>query len=144
MAYFVHNSPNDDVMMNINLTANGSKTVEFDCLSLIPGESYEYTLALKSDLAGDCSLSIDFKENSEGALKNYAYAKLEADGEIVCDALLSELLSGEPLILDTHLSKKDTVTLKITYYMPIEVGNEAENAKADFDLVITAFSEGER
>ena len=144
MSYFVFNSPSDDVITNLNLTANGSKTVEFDCLSLIPGESREYTVILKSNVAGDYSLSIELNEESDGTLKSFAYAKIEADGEVICDALLAELFSGDPLVLNARLSKKDSVTLKITYYMPIEVGNEAENASADFDMVISACSEEEK
>ena len=31
--------------------------------------------------------------------------------------------------------------MKIVYYMPIEIGNEAKNAEAIFDLLLTATNE---
>ena len=137
MAYFlcVSDSEGD---WELNITANGKKMVEFDDLFLIPGEQREYTISLRSDLDGQYTLAFDPVEEGDKTLKHYARVKMEADGEIICDKLLSEFFEGEPILLQCYLTDDEAYDVKFTYYMPIEIGNEAENASADFDIIITA------
>ena len=51
---------------------------------------------------------------------------------------MSEFFEGEPILLQCYLTDDEAYDVKFTYYMPIEIGNEAENASADFDIIITA------
>ena len=136
MAYMIMDSFNTEVM-RVDLDAGGG-TVEFENLCLIPGESCEYTVSLESDMASECSLTLDFDEIEEKDLKNYAYARLELNGEVVRDQLLKTLIESGDVVLDADFTESDKIELKIVYYLPAEVGNEAQNAEALFNLKITA------
>jgi hypothetical protein len=137
MAYFLCVSDSEG-SFELNLTANGKKKVEFDELFLIPGEQREYTISLRSDLDGQYTLAFDPVEEGDKTLKYYARVKMEIDGEVICDKLLTDFFDDDPILLQCYLTNDEAYDVKFTYYMPIEIGNEAENASADFDIIITA------
>jgi hypothetical protein len=137
MSYFIFISEDTDTI-ELKITTNGSKTVEFHDLGLIPGASCEYSIALRSDVKGEYSLSIRFTGNGRGTLQNYIFAKLYIDGEIICDRPLHELFDDGNVTFSSHLSKKEGADIIVVYYMPEDIGNEAEGATADFNLIIDA------
>ncbi len=142
MLYFLLLS-NDGDTIKLDITVNGAKSIEFEGLALIPGEQREYSVALRSDIPGDYVLNLDFvEEGTDNDLKHYVYARLRMGDEIICDERLSDLLDGEPLTVASYLSKKEGADITITYYMPLEVGNEAENATADFMISVSSSREG--
>ena len=47
----------------------------------------------------------------------------------------------EEIVLPIDFSEKINTELTIIYYLPVEVGTEAKNAAADFDLKIRACGE---
>ena len=55
--------------------------------------------------------------------------------------MLATAFEGEGIDLHVDLTRAKHQELIITYYMPLEVGNEAQNAEAIFDLLITATNE---
>ena len=143
MIYFLLLSSDDDTI-KLDITANGQKSITFEDLSLIPGEKKEYAVALRSDIPGDYVLNLDFvEEEPEGTLKQFVYAKLEIGDEVICDSLLEELFEDGPLTIASYLSKRKGCDIKITYYMPIEIGNEAENAIANFMIAVSTVKENE-
>jgi hypothetical protein len=56
----------------------------------------------------------------------------------MCDELLADLLGGEDIVVHGDITAADEYKVTIVYYMPEEVGNEAANAEAWFNLYITA------
>ena len=81
---------------------------------------------------------IKFTEKEEGTLKSFAHVKIEKGDEVIYDELLSDAFSDDGITLPVKYGKKNSVKLKVTYYLPSEVGNEAENAEAVFELQVTA------
>lgn len=141
MWYFLSLS-NDSDSLQLEIRVNGQKTIRFDGLALIPGEEREYEASLRSDIPGDYVLLLDFVEDGENnTLKQFAYARIKIGDEVICDERLSELFDGDLIEISTYLSKKVGCDIKITYYMPAEVGNEAENATADFKIIISSAKE---
>ena len=142
MWYFLHLS-NDNGTIKLDITANGVKNVEFEGLGLIPGEERVYNVALRSDIPGDYALNLVFVENGEAPnpLKNYVYARMQVGEKVLCDTLLSELFEGDVVKIYSYLAKTEGCDLVITYYMPSEIGNEAENATADFVIAISSVKE---
>jgi hypothetical protein len=124
----------DDV---VKLDTGETSVIGFENLCLIPGQKYVYTTYLESDRLGESVIHLDFAEVQERTLKNFAYAKVEIDGEEVCDELLAKLFEGEALSANVDFSDTNLVELKIVYYLPIEVGNEAQEAEAIFQLNLT-------
>lgn len=127
--------------MEVKLSDGATETIEFEALGLIPGEQCEYTVVLKSDNADKYDLTLDFVETEEKTLKNFAKVKILAGDTVVCDELLANVFEGEDIVLSVDFESKENTELTIVYYMPIEVGNEAKNAEACFNLVLTASNE---
>lgn len=134
----VLNSLDDDVV-KVDLKEGEPAVIEFNDLDLIPGDRIEYVLKVADQIDGAFDLELAFNENSDSPLKNYIYAKVEADGEELCNVMLAELLdSDKTFSLYCENDGKGAYDIKITYYMLPDVGNEAMEAEADFDLTLTA------
>lgn len=127
--------------MKVNLDSEETQTIRFDALSLIPGESCEYTVSLRGDRAQSYDVHLDFTETQEKTLKNYARVAITVNGETVCDELLATAFERDDIKFSAVFEDEKSVDLKITFYLPLEVGNEAKNAEALFDLLITASNE---
>ena len=110
-------------------------------MCLISGEACTYTLQLEGDVAEQYEVHLLFEEMQSGTLKNYAYIRIEANGQVLCDQLMATVLAGEGIDLFVDLHQVEQQEVIITYYLPIEVGNEAKNDEAVFDLLITASKE---
>lgn len=115
--------------------------VGFEKLALIPGESCAYTIRLTGDVAEQYELHLEFKETQDKTLKNFAYIRIESNGQVLCDELMATVFAGEGIDLSVDLTQTKQQELIITYYLPLEVGNEAKNAEAVFELRLTASNE---
>ena len=114
------------------------ETVEFKDLMLVPGESCEYTIKLKGDAAEQYELTLDFVEIEEKTLKNFAYVKIISGDEVICDTLLADAFEDDSLVLPVDFTETRNTALTIIYYLPTDVGNEAKNAEALFELHLSA------
>ena len=128
-------------IIEVKLEDGETETLSFESLALIPGEEVEYTIQLEKFNASKYDLELDFVETEEKTLKNYARVKIVADGEIVCDELLATAFENEKIVLPVDFEEDKNTELKIVYYLPIDVGNEAKNAEAIFELMLTASNE---
>lgn len=132
----------DKHIIKVSIDPNEAKTIRFEELYLRPGESCEYTLSLSSEYAEKYQLILRFEDqNTKLTLKDYAYVRMEKDGEVLCDTRLSELFEKQAIELAVDFSDGETHDIKTTFYMPEDVGNEAQNAEADFKLLVTATNE---
>lgn len=125
--------------IEVHLEEGKTETVSFENLCLIPGERCEYELALDGGRAKQYKVAFDFVEIKEGTLKNYACARIESKTGVLYDGLLAPLLEENgTLKVSVDFEEEVNTDLKIIYYLPIEVGNEAQNAEALFELHLTA------
>ena len=118
-----------------------AEVVEFESLALLPGDSCEYVVVLSSENSKIYDLNLSFVEIEEKTLKNFAYVKIISGEEVLCDELLATTFEGEGIDLLVDFNDGKNTIIKIVYYMPIEVGNEAKNAEAKFELRLTAKNE---
>lgn len=129
-------------IIEVNIGEDGSETVEFSSVNIKPGDSDEYVLALTSQLPGDCVLTLDFEEIEKGKLKQYLDVKIEMEGETLYEGSLEDLFEEENVLTKRcQIKKRKKYEIKVTYSMPLEVGNEAKRATADFLLNITLSNE---
>lgn len=128
-------------VIEVQLENGKTQSVEFENLSLVPGEECEYTIKLEKSRADKYDLNLDFVEIEEKTLKNYARVKIIANGEVVCDELLATVFENEDIVLPVDFGEDKNTELKIVYYLPIEIGNEAKKAEAIFELLLTASNE---
>lgn len=124
-------------LINVVLSDGKTQIVEFDNLSLVPGEECEYIVTLEHALNGQCDVTFDFREIEEKTLKYFIRVKMIADGEILCDEILADMFEKENIVLPVDFAENKNTKLKIVYFMPFEVGNEAKNAETIFELRIT-------
>lgn len=128
--------------IKIDLSEGKTETVKFESLSLVPGESCEYNMELNGDYAEIYDVSLVFVDKDKDmTLKHYARVKIMLGEEVVCDELLADVFENDDIVLDVDLTEKKSTELKIVYYLPIEIGNEAKNAEAVFELQLTASNE---
>ena len=128
-------------VIKIRLADGITEAVEFEDLSLIPGDSCEYVIVLNNERSMPYDLDIKFVETEEKTLKNFAFVKVISGNEVICDELLADAFAGEGISLPVDFEENKNTIIKIVYYMPIEVGNEAKNAEAKFELQLTASNE---
>lgn len=114
--------------------------VPFEKLGLAPGENCGYTLVVDVKDTSQYDLTLAFYEKADGALADYARVRIEVNKEVLRDQLLSELFEDNVLTLHVDLRGKKRERVKITYYLPAEIGNEAQETEAFFELLVSAKS----
>ena len=125
----------------IKLDLGVTESIEFKDLDLIPGEKCEYTVKLENSGVDKYGLRLKFVETEEKTLKYYARVKILSGGETVCDELLADIFTDKEIVLPVDFKQNKNTELTIVYYLPLDVGNEAKNAEAKFELQLTATSE---
>lgn len=132
----------DKHVIKVSIEPDTTKAIQFEELYLRPSESCEYTLSLSSEYAEEYRLTLRFEDqNTKLTLKDYAYVRIEKDGEVLCDTRLSEIFEQPSIELTVDFTDGKKNDIRIIYYMPEDVGNEAQNAEADFTLLVTATNE---
>ena len=137
--YFIVQTNRDYSMIDVKLKENQNEyVVAFDHLGLAPGEQADYTVSLKGHRDVECDVFLSFTDKDESlTLKDYVYAKVSINGETVCDELLKDLFQKDRVELSYNFKNGEKYQVLVSYYMPLSVGDEAQNAEATFDLVIT-------
>lgn len=129
----------DKNIIKVSIDSEEAQEINFTDLELRPGESCEYTLIFRDTLNARYLVELDFRDcEPTYTLKDYARLRIEHGGEVLCDDSLSSVFAGEALKLTVDFSEDKKNEFKIIYYMPEDVGNEAQNAEADFTLFVTA------
>ncbi len=125
-------------IIDIDIGDSESKSLSFDGLYLLPGESQQYTLNLHTKEDGYHDITFEFSEDEFGELKNYLYVKITIGGRTLHDGVLSELLADEAEAIYYTMNSAYPEEVGIIYYMPESLGNEAQGTRTSFDLVIRA------
>lgn len=125
-------------VFDIGLDGNISP-IEFEGLKMVPGDSVEYKLAFKGRDAKEYNVNLNFADvDPDGTLKNFIRVKILSGETEIYDELLADAMNGKTLDLKVNFKKAENTELKLVYYMPLEVGNEAKLATSDFRLNITS------
>ena len=123
-------------VFDIGLDGNISP-IEFEGLKMVPGDSVEYKLAFKGRDAKEYNVNLNFADvDPDGTLKNFIRVKILSGETELYDELLADAMDGKTLGLKVNFKKAENTELKLVYYMPLEVGNEAKLATSDFRLNI--------
>ena len=129
-------------IFDIGLDGNISP-INFNGLKMVPGDSAEYKLAFKGRDAKKYNVNLSFADvDPDGALKNFIRVKILSGETEIYDELLADAMDGRSLSLNVNFKKAENTELRLIYYMPLEVGNEAKLATSDFRLNIISTVEG--
>ena len=138
----ITSTSDDPGVFKVDVDDAKPQAVSFSNFDLVPGSSCEYEIKFNGDRASKYSISLDFHELEDKPLKNFLFVKIvSGDETIVYDRLLAEAFNDNDLVLPVDFDNGVNTELKIVYYLPIEVGNEAKNADANFELIFVAESE---
>ena len=132
------NRTGDNHSIQIELETGEGQTIPFEKLGLVPGDSVTYDLYLSTTDGPTKKVYLEFYEVQDSPLKDFVRVRILVNDEEICDELLGDLMDSGKVDFDTDLSVGSECKVTIIYYMPEEVGNEAANAEAWFDLSITA------
>ena len=128
----------DRNVIRVQIDEGESKPVKFEALTMVPGDECEYSVKLVKGGTNKFDLKFDFEETGDGTLKNYARVKIIVRDNVVYDDLLVNTLENKNILLSVDFGEDKNTEFQIVYYLPIDVGNEAKNAEALFDLMLTA------
>lgn len=128
-------------VIEVKLGLDKGQALEFNDLSLVPGDESEYIIKLKKSGTEKYELNLDFVETEDKNLKNFARVKILAGDRTVFDKLLADAFNDNNIDLPVDFGIDQNTELAIVYYLPEEIGNEAKNAEARFKLVLTASNE---
>lgn len=129
----------DKSVIKVELDDGEAQQIRFKDLSLLPGQSSEYTLSFSDEYSRRYEAKLCFSPVDTGNhLADYVYVCIKQGDETLYDQLLADFFEqGEFSIAIDFTEGKDT-DVKLFYYLPETVGNEAQNATADFTLDVTA------
>ncbi len=122
---------------NITVSADGvtETTLEVRDLTLVPTDKKEYSVNLVCAATGTYDVSLSYDETLDGGMKNFVNVLVTYDNKLAYDGRLVDLIDNSHIIeFECELTAKTPVVVKISYEMPYEVGNEAQNTYADFDV----------
>ena len=127
----------DDHSIGVEIEDGESGVVSFEHLGLVPGDEIEYTLVITSKDGPTYAVDFEFHETDDSPLKDYVYVRMLLGDEELCDVLLADVMDSGAISRELRIKEGEACELTIIYYMPEEIGNEAENADAHFDLYVT-------
>lgn len=122
---------------NITVSSEGTtdSLIPIRNLRLSPTESKEYSVNLVCEASGSFYITLSFEELADGGMKEFINVTVRADGELLYEGTLIELLDGDVTIdFEGELHATEPLAVSITYEMPREVGNEAQGTYSDFNL----------
>ena len=132
-------------VIDITLSGDASSSVDFNNVALVPGQKTEYTVRFTSYSSKRYGVILDFFEDEDkkayNTLKHYVRVRIEVGDEVLCDDLLAKVIDGDLLTFNVDIRKRLNTEMKVTYYLPDNIGNEAKGAHAAFKLRITAGNE---
>ncbi len=127
-------STSRDVQINEDGEADSSFIFRID--GMLPGDSQSYTVNLSAASNEVYKVSMQFSEKGDVALAPYITVDVLVDGQSVCTAPLTELLSGREVVLDVDFLQKNERVMQISYTLPLETDDSAQGAVAKFDAVM--------
>lgn len=112
------------------------KDLDVSLTGFYPGKSQEYDISLVCEAEGSYKITLSFKKVGDGTLENYIDTEVSADGESKGANLLKNYFEGEEVSFNANVDSKEPLVINVKYSMPLEVGDEAQNAVTNFDLTV--------
>ena len=136
------NATSDDRnVIKVQLVTGETQDIQFESLRLVPGQSCEYVIKFGHEKTDTFDVKFNFVEQEEKTLKNFARVKLLSGDETLLDELLANVFENDEFVVPVDMKNRINSEITVVYYLPIDVGNEAKNAEAIFQLLLTAVNE---
>ena len=145
LVFWAMRNEREVTVIGISLSGDASSAVDFNDLAMIPGQKTEYTVRFASYSSKRYGVTLDFFEDEDkkayNTLKHYVRVRIEVGDEVLCDDVLERVMEGDPLGFNVDIRQRLNTEMKVTYYLPDDIGNEAKGAQAAFKLLVVAGNE---
>jgi len=140
LVYYLQSNPQENFERNVTLESEGvtEETFEFSALDLKPGDVIEYKINLNNATEDLYEVSLVFTEEKDGGLKEYVDVELQCGNRKVSKKLKALFEDSNPVKFDCKVGSGEIPVVYVRYIMQESVGNEAQDATADFKIVLTA------
>ncbi len=105
---------------------------------LCPGMSVSYKIHLRANEGDSFGITMDFKKTDTDSLAQFVDVEVRLSGEKIDSAKLSEYLGGKQITFPIEFDGTSEIDIEIVYSMGIDVGDDAQNTTADFNIVLSA------
>ncbi len=122
----------------IVLNEQSQTEMEVNLSGFCPGMSVSYEMHLKANAGDVFDITMDFEKTDTDSLARFIDVEVRLNGEKIDSAKLSEYLNGKPLAFSAEFNSTSEIDVEIVYSMGLEVGDEAQNTMADFNIVLSA------
>ncbi len=135
---FVLRNENDYFAESAVLEIEGAetKTLSFETLSLLPGESRDFYINFTSKNIEKYNISLDFNKTGDSGLDEYVFVEIKARDFEYTNSLSNLFNNDEVVSFDLNFTKPSKERICLNYSIPSEVGNEAQGKFIDFDVVL--------
>lgn len=123
-----------DQNTSITLLENETTKLKVDLVDINPGSDITYTINLYTNVDNGLNIFLSFDgEGNKGDLQKYVNVSFVSEVTSVTKSLSEVLNNGESFDMGKDIKKID-----VSYSMPESIGNEAQNAYADFYINLNA------
>lgn len=137
LLYKIISAGNDDHSISVEIADGESGVAGFEHLNLVPGSEVKYTLTVNSSDGPTYAVDFEFRDRGDSPLQDYVYVRMLIGEEEICDSLLADVMDSGAISHSIKIDKGEPCEVTIIYYMPEDIGNEAEGAEAHFDIYVT-------
>lgn len=140
LMYTLYHGKERDII-HINIDSRESKTVSFQNASMVPGEETGYTFVFDQVDLAEYDVALQFKKTEKTVPCDFIYVRISVDGKVLHDKPLDNFLDNNAVFIHIEPIEDKREEVEVTYYIPLDVGNEAQDIEVYFDLVVTATSQ---
>ncbi len=112
--------------------------MEVDLSGICPGMSISYEIHLQANENDNFGITMDFEKTDSDSLARFVDVEVKLNGEKIDSAKLSDYLSGRQITFPLKFDDTSEIDIEVIYSMGLDVGDEAQNTTADFNIILSA------
>ncbi len=112
--------------------------MEVNLSGICPSMTVSYKINLKANKGDSFDITMDFEKTDTDSLAPFVDVEIRLKDESLDSAKLSEYLEGRQITFPAKFDSDAEIDIEIVYSMGLDVGDEAQNTTADFNIVLFA------
>ncbi len=105
---------------------------------ICPGMHVSYEIHLQANMGDAFDITMNFEKTDADSLAKFIDVEIRSNGERIDSAKLAAYLSGKQIAFPAKFDSTSDIEIEILYSMGLDVGDEAQNTAADFNIVLSA------
>ncbi len=104
---------------------------------LYPGKQESYFLHLNANMGDAFKATLVFEKKGTDTLAPYVEVEILVNGNALERGTLAEYLNGKEIDFTLAFQKTTHAEIGFVYSMGLDIGDEAQNTSADFDIILS-------